>query len=444
MTTKYFEIDSTYRNREAWPTPSQFQVLIAPSSSNNAISALDPVSLAAPDAQWESNMFDSTTSGTPSISGVIIGTGYGAANSSDLIVFTAPNLQMSENYYRSSVISTIANGVSRVLYYNYIGNNTAQIIPTEPVTFPIGTTITLTDPTDISLGLIFVPNSSSELANAYTSDIIYNETLAQSSIITFFNPISGVVSITPNLPGWLSTDIFSLRKQIPLFSGITGLASTANQINFIPPLQYDFVGSFIRLLPVYPEVLPHGEIRRISSFNSITNTATINPPFSSPAPLMNFEILPFSYDNFNPFVFTGTPQQEFITYSISLIEIVVPNKLVLSGSGGRAWKYPFLYVEFYPINTMPNNIMCSNNPNSKRVLFRVTIGNFDTFRTSNFVHLTGDGTKQKVKFMIETDFMFSLKLPNGQIFENISQDSKSPNSPLPELQISAMFEIIRE
>ena len=50
--TRYLEIDSTYRNREEFPDPSSFNVLISQSGTRDRYQALDPVSDAAPLEVW--------------------------------------------------------------------------------------------------------------------------------------------------------------------------------------------------------------------------------------------------------------------------------------------------------------------------------------------------------------------------------------------------------
>ena len=56
---RYIEIDSTYRNRKEWPSPAEFEVLIAQSGRKDRINAQDPVSYAARSNNfyWNSNNF---------------------------------------------------------------------------------------------------------------------------------------------------------------------------------------------------------------------------------------------------------------------------------------------------------------------------------------------------------------------------------------------------
>ena len=49
--TRYLEFDSTYRNRNDWPLPAQFEIPISQHGRDSKIQALDPVSNEAPKAE---------------------------------------------------------------------------------------------------------------------------------------------------------------------------------------------------------------------------------------------------------------------------------------------------------------------------------------------------------------------------------------------------------
>ena len=56
--TQYLEITSARRNRNENPLPSDFDIPLSQSGQKSAIDALDPVCLAAPLLQWQSNNFN--------------------------------------------------------------------------------------------------------------------------------------------------------------------------------------------------------------------------------------------------------------------------------------------------------------------------------------------------------------------------------------------------
>ena len=64
MNTKYFDIDSTYRNRNMWPLASQFEIPVSTLGTRPACQAVDPVCNAAPITSWTSNAFNKIGDGS--------------------------------------------------------------------------------------------------------------------------------------------------------------------------------------------------------------------------------------------------------------------------------------------------------------------------------------------------------------------------------------------
>jgi hypothetical protein len=218
-----------------------------------------------------------------------------------------------------------------------------------------------------------------------------------------------------------------------------------------------------------------GEVKKIIQYTSetnpntgvITKTASLESGFSStgiigdtisiksgsvdiPLPTnaftngANFEIFCFSYDNHNPFVYTGsvTSQQETSCYQIELMDIILPNKILNCGFGSRIAFYPYLYVELSNISGSSSgtrNAIYSNNPNAVRAVFRVPIYDVQNPIASAFVKLDGDGMIQTLKFKPNDNIFFSVRLPNGDLFKTLEAEKYSPYEPNPDIQISALF-----
>ena len=62
---KYLEIDSTYRNRKLWASPSDFDVPVSVNGRKNTRDASDPVSQTSTIVQWKSNAFNCIDSYSP-------------------------------------------------------------------------------------------------------------------------------------------------------------------------------------------------------------------------------------------------------------------------------------------------------------------------------------------------------------------------------------------
>ena len=451
MATKYLEIDSTYRNRKLWPSPGNFEILISRSGQYNAINAEDPVSKATPKISFTSNLFDATTSGSSSLSGSIILTGIGAANTtSSIIIFQTGvgELHQIENYYRHAVVSnSVSNERVRIQHYEYIGNDKGKIIIDRDLALSSGDIITIEDPTDLSdpnFVHIFIPIGSNSPGN-YISNILYNETLNQFRFISGYDATIGTVTLK-GLPitGWLPTHNYSIRKERPTLVTTAAVGSTVNAI--VLTSGYTSAGQFIRIpRTTYDNttISPQNEIRRVTAYDPNTLTATINPGFTSDPTGSIIEILSFSYDNFYPFVYTGSKQSELSIYEIKLNSLVVPNQLLSVGDGGKVAFYPYLHVEL-SIEGQSTNIMYSNNPNSRHVLFKASVTDIQNLTESTFITLEGDNDMiQTLMFKTETNFKFKITLPNGEVFSTVLNENYSPQEPNVLIQISALFELKR-
>ena len=250
---------------------------------------------------------------------------------------------------------------------------------------------------------------------------------------------------------WTRNDNYSIRKEIPYYPSNAGVnpvitASTSFSVTVDLSLSGIDNTKFLRILPsIYNYRLTgaFNECRRITSYDSLTNTIKVYPNFPvAPDVGTSIEILNFSYDNLNPFVYTGslTSQQELVCYEIELLSLLLPTETLTVANGGAISYYPYIYVELSNTCSPNRNIIYSNNPNSTKQLFRVPI--FDIQDNPVFTKI-GGGMAQTIKFKPNDTLYFAVTLPNGEIFQNIVPERFSPLSPEPRIQISAMFSLKR-
>jgi hypothetical protein len=159
-------------------------------------------------------------------------------------------------------------------------------------------------------------------------------------------------------------------------------------------------------------------------------------------------ILPFSYDNLNPFVYTGSlvSQQDMVCYEVELLNLVLPNFVLAVAGGGNIAYYPYVYVELSNVSAAGahlKNILYSNNPNSTRVLFRAAIDDVPNPLNSTFIKIDGDGAVQTIKFKPNDNLRFRVTMQYGQTFETIQDEWFSPSIPNPTAQVSAYFSLKR-
>jgi hypothetical protein len=470
---RYLEIDSTYRNRNQWPLPGQFEIPISQTGRKGRYDAVDPVSVASPLQLWTSNNFNPGTSSrtitltvaTPNAANPISGT-----NSRALFIATSfLPLQTISNYYLQAMIKdTTINEASRIIDYKYLGvdsggNYKAQFIVDNSFssTFASGDTLVISDPTDLSDTSnpeFFVPYG--RLGNdGYSNLILYNETLNQyrptskydaNTHLLRVNTTTSVLATSSSGPvtGWSVTDNYCIRQNPPILFGTILAGSTSSNINLSATASTvnDFYNrQFLRITSGTDDNL----IRMIVAYNGTTQTATVYPGFTT-APVAGdtFEILGFSYDNLNPFVYTGSTvsQQEDVCYEIELLDLLLPNKTLSVGQGSRIAFYPFVYVELTTISSSSSgnrDILYSNNPNSTKMLFRCTVNDTSDPFVATQIKVDGDGATQTIKFKPNCNLMFSVRLPNGDIYNTIVPEQYSPLPPLDEIQISAMFGLKR-
>ena len=401
-------------------------------------------------------------------------------------------------FYINNTPSGVTNISRRILSYNYIGQvipgyDSAQITLSSPL--PDSLFITngiyswsISDSTDFSNTInpyIFVPAGRIQ-QNAYCNYLLYNETLKQYRPIISYDSITHLLGINTNsnpdngqvygpVTRWSSTNSFCIRKNNPIVrSSIINLVDSGSTINNI------IVNNSNNLLSYSPDYYKYQSLRispsgangyntigpNYNPINASNITASYTGPFGSTIsfsvyppikkstntfPLVEgdtIEILPFSYDNFNPFVYTGSlvSQQEMVCYEIELLNLILPNAILACGEGGRIAFYPYVYVTLSNVSASGaglTNILYSNNPNATRVIFRVPIDDLINPLISTFVHLDGDGMVQTMKFKPNDNLYFSVTLANGEKYQTVLPEYYSPSLPNPAAQISACFTMKR-
>ncbi len=457
QTTKriYLDLDSTYRDRNLWPSPGEFEVLLAQggSSTRSILDSRDPVALSAPLTTWTSNRFQANLASSASVSGTVLGgPGIGSANTPRIVIFSATSgtLQQAEGYYCYSFLSTAVGAKAKVLSYTYLGRATSDIGKVtldSDLTLTAGDTVTLEDPTDLSVSKLFVPTAEHR-SNNYFRMLIYNESLQQSRSITNLDIDTGTITIgPPSTPTWTNSHNYSIRTETPYQTFTAGVSTTTNVILTGGPFQDDiFTGWFLRVLPqVYDNnlTLPQGELRRITSYFGASQTAVIYPALSASPSTMQVEVLPYSYDNASKVSYMGTLEQELVPYNIKLLSAVLPNQILASKDGSRIAFYPYVYVELSTLDGTASHLIMSNNFNAVKAMFKVPIDNVEDLIKTTFVKCESDNMSQVVRFKADTNFKVRVILPDGEVFNTTEPERYSPHEPNPLGQLSLQFELVR-
>lgn len=440
----YIEIDSTYRNRNLWPNPAEFEMALSQSGRNINSAMLDPVCVAIPEQSWTASLFDVAFPAATAIQAQITLGGFGNTNAPTEIVLNAIGLsqfQQQYNYYKHAVVRhTVLNSSARIIESKYLGNNLLLCKLLTPFEYQLLDLVDIQDPTDLTNAVLFIPNGSNN-QDKYVNRLCYNESTNDSCSILSYDSKIGTLFLDTVPAAWLPTHSFSIRKASPNYIYIAGALST-NSIILLPPTTENLSNWFIRVpRSIYNNTVvpPEGETRQIISYDTTTFTATVNPPFSASPAGLTIELMQEGYDSVNPFSWRGTLSQEVPVYRVRLLKLILPNLPMVSLTGGNPALANYFYVELSNSGSPTRYSICSNNPAAVKAGFRVTVQDVVRLNELQYVTLTGDVT-QDIRIRLDSTLYFKVTASSGELFQPIVSDNFSPLPPEPSVQITALFE----
>jgi hypothetical protein len=399
VSTKYIELDSTYRNRNQYPNPGSFAIDLAIRGERDTIeSALDPVAKAFPSYPVTiTGDADGADSAMPEIAGI---------NTSLNTVTLDGNASDIDNFYINQFVENLSIGTGGA------------------------------DPS---------------LPTAYVKITEYNGTTKVAKIEDF----------TGNFATWSIGDYYRIVGEVVQFKGtVTGVpdGTTTLTINAsdlaASQAQDSLVGQYIW---IWYGPLPAGAPTGVEQYTNIlvfitanngtsitVNKGVTGMPAGVGAGTYFYSIFTFTQDIAAPYNYRGSLAiQQQICYQIELINLVLPNVTLFSGKGNRIVFYPYVYVQFGTNgygSKNTQNILNSNNPHSNLALFRVPVDDTPDPLVSTFIKVDGTKMVQTVKFNPNENLVFAVYLPNGELFKT-RPDTEGPRFPDPNIQISACFAI---
>lgn len=477
--TRYLELDSTFRNRNEWPDPGNFEVLISQTGSKGKRDALDPVCKSTPLAKWRSNSFGyNLGGGSVSYVSLVLDT-YTVSTIREttslytLILTSTSNtskIKQITGYYNNAVlVNTTTLERRRILSYKYLGqisnSNTidkCKIDIESPFSGDItGEQLQIRDPTDLSdskAPLIFVPNGrlGKDAYNNYIITATNSLDETDYRVINSYDPTTCIISldcssnpVNPTI--WSNTSNYCIRKELPFCSGVITYVSdliyttTYSQLPISQQNEYDYICNGIS--DVLETNAPTSRIKKITRVDDDI-TIELFEPFPYGTGDIYVDVLTFSYDNANPFDYTGSmlTQQEEVCYEIKLLNLILPNQTLQTGEGSRIAFYPYVYIQLSTVGSTGSglkNIIYSNNPNSRNMLFRAPVTDVADPIITTHINLYGDDMAQVLKFKINESMKFSVRLQNGDIYKTVDSEQFSPYIPNPNIQITALFSFTR-
>lgn len=457
----YLELDSTFRNRTRWPNPGEFEVALSQSGRAQGEQAQDPICVACPVNEWTGGYFDVNILGNESVEGRILSTGLGNANSKTVIEFRQEppsTLQQRYNYYKHAIFrnSSQPDQFARILEYIYLGNGRAQVtLSDENFQFNFGDFFFIVDPSDTNdptALYLFVP-AGSDNRQDYLNKIIYNETLDQWRPVGAYDNQTGILSVGGDPAfAWQRFHNYSIRNTIPNYIFTSGGGSTTDQVVLTGASAVNMDNIYQSWFLRIPQTLynntvtaPEGEVRRIVAYDGATQTATVFPPFTAGTAGLAFELMQFGYENANPLTWRFNLSQEIPVFNIRLNRLVLPNRVLAIGNGGKTAFQNYFYVELSNVDPSSTNTLniFSNNPYAVRAMFRATVKDINNPDEQEFVALEGDNMIQTVRFRLDSNIKLKITLNStGETFETTLADNVPPAEPNHDLQVNVLFELM--
>jgi hypothetical protein len=436
-----FELISQNRNRSISKNPFLFEATLNNTGQkNNGIESFDPVTNQLPVNLGSINSLNTGqlllewTGLDVNVTGTIT-----TVNFNEIIVSFTSSFDVQYNYYRG-LIGYFSTGTwGHITEYISLGNNLGLFrIDNLPSTLPtVGSVFTVTfngllTATASNIFSVFVPKTMEH--NALSGLFLYNETLNDNKLISTYSAqrAEALISTGP-VPTWTNAHAYSVRKELPFLSSVA--SATTTMVTLIPvPVGTGAPGDFIRNRTT-------GEIVTIVTIDNATGVVTISPAAAAPwVAGQVLEILAFNRDNFNYITFSSL-QREAPTgeYEATLISLNLPKERL--DIDFPIEKMPFVYLEIRDTFNPSTNSFMSNNPGSKKALFKATLKSNKT-DDKPFVKFSGDRAIRTLKFRPSAaNFIFSILGPNGKPLMLWRQDTNSPYPPNRLLQAEAFINI---
>lgn len=494
---RYMELDSNYRNRTEFENQASFEVGISGNGMRTNTSALDPVTNAYPEIVFQPANFATTTLTITNSSGIPASSSYYT-----FIMTGDANTVLVQSYYigavlRETISVTDVNSVvtTTVQLYRITGwdiiNITNKIVKVT-TDIPISSITTITpppsppssqitfeiiNPTHLTYGYVFIPTSRS-IDNYYNKYVLWNQNKNRSVPILGFDGTTHLAQLGGDISDFLPAHTYVVRKENPIGTGVLAISKYFNPPTAInnwfeisQTVSPGLINGFVRIYET--SASPIGTSTKVQNPNAniIAKIIRIEPFENEPNPKLKptipintivvssvpddvntnptdytYELMGFTIDNYSPFVYNGTlsSQNQPVAHEITLNSLVLPN--VPLKSGGRIAYYPYVYVELENLSATTksnNNIILSNNPHTYKAIFKVPITDLNHPSISPFVKLTGNGMTQTMTFKQNDNMRVSVKLPSGELFQTIQQDTSFGQAPIPFIQISLCFGIQR-
>jgi len=428
----YYEIDSTYRNRNLYPQQGFFGVRVG--NMNRFLSGINATDPIIDSYGIVTFVGDSVTTA---------GTFTGGTPLNPILDNTASSI---DGFYIGAFLTNTTTSQSEIItdYEGY----TRRVTLSSPFGIPFSVTDSYSI-TDISDNQNIFLQDGPLILNSFSGLYLYDQNIDESRLISSYNAEIKLITLTTAFSGaWNINNTYKIIKSLPTSVGLLpgAVLATSCQLAATEPIITGYYKGYYIYFTSGPlvGVLP----LLITAYDGPTQTVTFTPSVTPTGFFpITYEILAFSRNNETP-LNSNSQLDPYSFYEIKLLDLVVPNCPLIvnmfdanNTTSGCITDFPYVYVGIdNQGNSRHNSVINSNNPNSPNAVFRCIIDDISQFADSSFVKLKCY-MKHILRINLNEDLIFRVLLPSGMVFQTLEKDTTSPLPPNPQLQISAAFQI---
>lgn len=483
MSTRYLEINSTYRNRADYPNASSFEVICG-----NFNGEIFPQLTSFPIYTFQSNAYGTVMSGggatqTPFINSSVSRPSLDLTGWPYDIYTLAPRYSGYHMYmYPLSGIPPLPGGpIDNKIIVRYNSTTSTFTLETPlnqtPDSNPLSPGVTnaaylldispfkqidnmLDNTTYQGPAIYFNLQYPSPLYNQYPvltatpyvgyylmNDFSYGT--PEGNIITSLDSDTLTITTDRNFSSisittffdLIQTRRFSIRKTLPKLVGST-ITKSFTILNTVTLDAYAssendaYKGMYLYIRPstgdsFFPNIIAGRNtfyiyVFKILRYDGTTKTAYLDRDVGAwIGANEGYEIMQNTEPSWNPLIYTGSSvvRPDPICMTVGLTSLILPN--VTLTTGARIAFYPYVYVELRnstSSKTVGKDIIYSNNPNAHSAIFVVPITDIRNPSRAPFIKLKSK-MKQTIKFKPNDNFIFRVYLPDGTPFQTLESDS---------------------
>lgn len=444
--SSYIFINSAYRNRNQYPSPSDFIIrytnqgqITDPESARDFVSDSSPL--------LSVDMFDAFT-GTSAMTfpyewerGITIISPTTNSTTSTLTVQFAGNPDLATGLYDGLFLvyndGFITQTAQIQAFINL--NNTNYLIQLVSTIDFVATATNATIRTNtLTTTSLYIPRTSDvpNVINYFIGLYVYDYDNQVFSKIIAYDNITRLLTLETALT--IIPDKFIILPSRNVSQTAISSVSVLNNTITVPD-NFDYTNQYIYNLT-------NGYVSKVQS---VSGTYVLR--LNSPVDMSNYSIadiilvLYFTRDNEVTLrnVAKHSASQNAVCHDVQLVTMHIPNVLLSRYPGGYLVDYPYLLVELVNVSgaSSSSDVFYTNDPNLKKSLFVCPVQDIASPEFSSFVKLSGVGINQTIKFKVNDTLRFTVLTPDGVPITFTETDTSTPFPPNPRLQISAVFSV---